>query len=119
MNNNKEMMINIICCVLVVILIVVLIICMVRNDNFASEHENNDKAINVIVGRPSCPFCVRQYKFLNDNHIKHTTIDSSSKKGQELMEKLNANGVPLAIVMKNDKIVRHNIGYNENLDFYE
>lgn len=79
---------------------------------------NGNEITNVIVGRPGCPFCTKIYDLLNSNNKNFVKIDSNTDQGKKFMKDLNANGVPLSIRMKNNKIIDHKVGYHEDLSFY-
>lgn len=89
-----------------------------HSNNNSNSQEDNDKPINVIVGRDNCPFCIKMYNFLKQHNIPYQKISSSSDEGQKLMEQTGASGVPLCLKMLNGKIIDKNIGYTENKDFF-
>ena len=39
-------------------------------------------------------------------------IESDSEKGKDLMHTTGATGVPLCLIMNNNEIIKHKIGYN-------
>jgi len=73
---------------------------------------------NVIVGNDGCPFCRKLYKFLEENNIAHKKVPSNSPEGNELMKKVDAKGVPVSLKMKDNNVVSHKVGYNEDKSFY-
>ncbi|MBU0571172.1 MAG: glutathione S-transferase N-terminal domain-containing protein [Candidatus Omnitrophica bacterium] len=50
-----------------------------------------------VYGTPTCPFCVRAKKFLEDNNIEFENIDISTdaEKTREMVKKSNQMGVPV------------------------
>ena len=80
---------------------------------------NNGKEI-VIIGMGTCPFCTKKYAFLEKNNIKYRKVAPNSSEGQSLIQKLGQNtGVPICLVMNDGNIVKHKVGYHEDLSFYE
>lgn len=80
---------------------------------------NNGKEI-VIIGMGTCPFCTKKYAFLEKNNIKYRKVAPNSQEGQSLIQKLGQNsGVPVCLVMNDGNIVKHKVGYHEDLSFYE
>jgi len=55
-----------------------------------------DKKI-VVYSTPTCPYCIRAKKFLEDNNIKFENIDvgSNPDKAQEMVDKSGQMGVPV------------------------
>lgn len=53
-----------------------------------------------VYSTPTCPFCVRAKKFLNDSGIAFTDIDVSSDhdKAQEMIKVSGQMGVPVIII---------------------
>jgi glutaredoxin len=87
-------------------------------DDDDDDHDDVTKSVNIIVGRPSCPYCLKLNKLLEQNNIQHEKVDSNSQEGVDLMKKVNANGVPISIKMNNDNIEKFKVGYHEDMDFY-
>ncbi len=80
---------------------------------------NNGKEI-VIIGMNTCPFCTKTYGFLDKNNIKYKKVAPNSPEGQSLIQKLGRNtGVPICLVMNNGNILKHKVGYHEDLSFYD
>jgi glutaredoxin len=83
------------------------------------ENNNNNSGREVVIcGRESCPFCVRMYAFLDKNNIKHRKVASDSSEGQDLTSKTGATGVPLCLILMNGQILKHKVGYHEDLSFF-
>lgn len=89
------------------------------NEDSEETGVNNGKEI-VIIGMDSCPFCTKKYAFLEKNNIKYKKVDPNSPEGKSLIQKLGQNsGVPVCLIMDNGNIVKHKVGYHEDLSFYE
>ena len=58
-----------------------------------------DKKI-VVYSTPTCPYCTRAKKFLEDNNIKFENIDvgSNPDRAQEMVDKSGQMGVPVVDV---------------------
>ena len=58
-----------------------------------------DKKV-AVYSTPTCPYCTRVKKFLEDNNIKFENIDvgSNPDKAQEMVDKLGQMGVPVIVI---------------------
>ena len=88
------------------------------NNSTNNNSGNNSGREVVICGRNSCPFCMKMYAFLDKNNINYRTVESNSTEGQDLMSKTGATGVPLCLILMNGQILKHKVGYHEDLSFF-
>ncbi len=86
-----------------------------KDDEHAHKNGNGNKHGRLaIVGRSTCPFCTKAYRFCENNGINFEKIDSNSDKANELMKMLGATGVPLIVLLDDaDKVIEHAVGYDE------
>lgn len=86
-----------------------------NDENNNNENNNNDEIEIVMIGNPSCPFCVKMKKLLDEKlgENKYNIIHSNTDIGKKYLSENDMNGVPLTINIKNGKTIK---GYSENLD---
>jgi glutaredoxin len=84
-----------------------------------SVSDGNENGEIVIVGRDSCPFCMKLYKFLDENNISYKKVAPDSEEGNRLMKETGGTGVPISVIMNGNNVVKHKIGYHENVEFYK
>lgn len=83
-----------------------------KRTNDKSNTNSNSKK-HKLVGRPTCPFCMKAYKLLDELNIEYDKIDSNSPEGIQLMKNGNdgvgVNGVPYMLCSDGKEI----IGFDE------
>jgi len=85
-----------------------------KADNNNNNTSNTNSKRHKLVGRPTCPFCLKAYKLLDELNIEYDKIDSNSPEGIQLMKNGNngegVNGVPYMLSADGQEI----IGFDES-----
>ena len=83
-----------------------------KSTNNTSNTNSNSKR-HKLVGRSTCPFCMKAYQLLDELNVEYDKIDSNSPEGVQLMKNGNngegVNGVPYMLCSDAKEI----IGFNE------
>ena len=83
------------------------------NENNSSDGSNLKNGHIVLVGRPSCPFCVKAKALMDEVLGKDTYkfLDSNTPEAKGMLAENGMNGVPLILCYKTGKVIK---GFNEH-----
>jgi glutaredoxin len=82
------------------------------NENNSSDGSNLKNGHIVLVGRDSCPFCIRAKALMDEVLGKDTYkfLDSNTHEAKSILAEKEMNGVPLILCNKTGKVIK---GFNE------
>jgi hypothetical protein len=89
--------------VLVGLLVLAIVLLFIKNVSFGDKLTPPDKGNIIVYGSKTCPWCVKQEKYLIDNGLPYTFVDCKGGKCPDFV-----SGFPTLLV---DNVVK--VGYTE------